>query len=119
MEKINDSQSVSCLRNRQTGLDLDLSGADSSTVGGCTFQLEFSPPANRGIPSPEAIQATSGKGNKQPVRWIRKKWTQEEKRIVMECYYRSQRKINGNQQQMHAIWRNKGMFNSRSERSNG
>ena len=41
MEKINDSQSVSSLRDRQTGLDPDLSRAGSSTVNGRTSQLEF------------------------------------------------------------------------------
>ena len=76
-------------------MDLDPSGADSSTVGCCTAQLEFDSAANRGIPSLEAIQAISGKGNKQPVRWIRKKRTQEENAIVMERYYRSKPKING------------------------
>ena len=29
----------------------------------------------------------------------------------MEFYYRSKPKINGYQQQMHAIWRDNGMFN--------
>ena len=72
MRKINDSQSVSSPRYLQNGLDLDLSGAESSTVRGLTFQLEFDSDTNRGIPSPETIQANSGKGNKQPVRRFRK-----------------------------------------------
>ena len=38
MEKINDPQSAGNLRDRQTGLDLDPSGADISTVSGCTIQ---------------------------------------------------------------------------------
>ena len=29
----------------------------------------------------------------------------------MKCYYRSKPKINGCRQRMHAIWRDKGMFN--------
>ena len=95
MEKINDSQSVSSLRNWRTGLDPNPSRADSSIVSGHISQLEFDSPTNRGIPSSEAIQANSVKGNKQPVRRIRKKWTQEENRIVMECYYKSKPKING------------------------
>ena len=73
MEKTNDSQSVSSLRDQLTGLDPDPSGADSSTVSGRTSQLEFDGATNRGIPSPETIQATSGNGNKQPVRRIRKR----------------------------------------------
>ena len=64
MEKINNSQSVSSLRDRRTGLDPDPSGADSSIVGGRTSHLEFDSATNRGIPSPEAIQANSAKGNK-------------------------------------------------------
>ena len=104
MKKINDSQSVSSLRDRQTELDPDPGGADSSTGSGCTSQLEFDSATNRGIPSPEAIQVSSGKGNKQPVWRIRKKWRQEN-RIVMECYYRSKPKINGYRQRMHAIWK--------------
>ena len=70
MEKINNSQYVSSLRDQQTGLDLDLSGAESFTVSGRTSQLEFDSATNRGIPSPEAFHTNSGKGNKQPVRRI-------------------------------------------------
>ena len=64
MQKINNSKSVSSLRDQQTGLDPNWSGADSSTASCCTSQLEFDSATNREIPSPEAIQATSGKGNK-------------------------------------------------------
>ena len=70
MEKINDSKSVSSLRDWQTGLDPDPSRAKSSTVSARTSQLEFDAPTNREIPSPEAIQGTFGKGNQQPVRRI-------------------------------------------------
>ena len=70
MKKMNNSQSVSDLRDQSTGLHPDWSGADSSTVSGRTFQLEFDSATNRGIPSPEAIQANSGKENKQPERKI-------------------------------------------------
>ena len=41
MEKINDSQFVSILRDWQTGLDQDPSEAERSTVSRPTFQLEF------------------------------------------------------------------------------
>ena len=34
----------------------------------------------------------------------------------MECYYRSKLKINGYRQQMHAIWRDKVMFNITEQR---
>ena len=50
------------------------------------------------------------------MRRIKKKWTQEENRIVMECYRRSKRKINWYRQRMHAIWRDKGIFNITEQR---
>ena len=62
--KNNDSLSANSLRDRRTGLDQNPSGADSSTVSGCTSHLEFDSGTNREIPLPEAIQANSGKGNK-------------------------------------------------------
>ena len=70
----------------ELGLNPEPSGADSSAISGCTFQLEFDSANKRGIPSPESIQANSGTGNKQPVTRIKKKQTQEENRIVIECY---------------------------------
>ena len=73
MEKINNSQSVSSQRDWQTGLDPDLSRADNFTVSSRTSQLEFDSATNRGIPSPEAIQANSNKCHKQPVTRIWKK----------------------------------------------
>ena len=105
MEKVNDSQSVSSLRDRRTGLDPDLSGADSFIVSGRTSQLEF----HSGTTREKSLHLKLFK-QLLPVRRIRKKWTQEEDRIVMECYCRSKPKNNGYQQQMHAIWRDKGMF---------
>ena len=111
MEKINDSKSFSSLRDQRIGLDPDPSGTDSSAVSGCTSQLKFDSASNRGISSTEAVQGNPGKDNTQSVRGIRKKWTQEGNRMVMECYYRSKPKINGYRQQMHAIWRDKGLFN--------
>ena len=87
MEKINNSRSASSLRDRQTGMYPDPSGADSSPVSGRTSQLESDSATNKGIPSPKAIHANPDKGSKQGVRRIRKKWTQERNRIVMECYY--------------------------------
>ena len=72
MEKINNSQYVSSFRDQRTGLYPDPTGADSSTFSGHTSQLEFNSATNIGIPSPEATQATSGKGNKEPVKRIQK-----------------------------------------------
>ena len=66
MEKIDDSQSVTSLRDWQNGLDADLSGAGSFTVSRDISLLNFGFDTNRRNPSPEAIQANSDKGNKQP-----------------------------------------------------
>ena len=72
MEKSNDPESVSSLRDQLTGLDSHTIESDKSTVGGRTYQLEFYGATNRRIRSPKAIQASSGKVNKQPVRRIQK-----------------------------------------------
>ena len=56
MEIVNGSQSLNNLRDRQTGLDPDPSGADSFTVCGCTYQLKFYFATNREIPSTETMQ---------------------------------------------------------------
>ena len=79
-------------------------------------QLKFDSTTNRRISSPEAIQANSGRENKQTVRRIRKNWTQEENRIVMESYYRNKPNIDGYRQRMYAIWKDKGMFNITKQR---
>ena len=57
-------------RDRWTGLDPDLRGADSLHVSGCTPQLEFDAAAsiaiNGRIPISEGLPAASGKGKFQP-----------------------------------------------------
>ena len=57
------------LRDRQTGLDPDVSRADSLHVSGCTPQLEFdattSIATNGRIPISKGQQASSGKGKFQ------------------------------------------------------
>ena len=57
------------LRDRQTGLDPDPSGADSVHVSDCTPQLEFdaatSITTNGGIPISEGLQAASSKATFQ------------------------------------------------------
>ena len=67
MKKIKDSQSVSRLRDGRTGLDPEPSWADSSTVSGCTSQLEFDPATNRGIPSPEGEGVFEKSGLKKKI----------------------------------------------------
>ena len=58
------------LRDRQSGLDPDPSGADSLHVSGCTPQLEFDAASSivttGRIPISEGLQATFGKGKFQP-----------------------------------------------------
>ena len=43
-------------------------------------------------------------------RRIRRKWSQEDNRIVMECYYRSEPGRIGYRKRMHNIWTSKDMF---------
>ena len=74
MDSNNDSNFIGgfagSLRDRQTGLDPDPSGADSLHVSGCTPQLEFDAATNIAIdgriPLSEGLQAASGKGKFQP-----------------------------------------------------
>ena len=40
----------------------------------------------------------------------RRKWTQEENRIVMECFYQSNPDSYGYRKRMHNIWTEKNMF---------
>ena len=44
-------------------------------------------------------------------RKTRRKWSQEENRVIMQCYYRSEYETNGYRKRMHAIWNGMGMFN--------
>ena len=43
-------------------------------------------------------------------RRIRRKWSQDDNRIVMECYYRNELGRIGYRKRMHSIWANKDMF---------
>ena len=44
-------------------------------------------------------------------RTTRRKWSQEENIVVMQCYYRSEYGRNGCTNRMHVIWNEMGMFN--------
>ena len=44
-------------------------------------------------------------------RTTRRKWYQEEKRVVIQCYYRSEYGRNRYRKRTHAIWNEMGMFN--------
>ena len=74
MDTNNDSNFIGgfagSLRDRRTGLDPDLSGANSLHVSGCTPHAEFdvatSIAINGRIPISEGLQASSGKGKFQP-----------------------------------------------------
>ena len=44
-------------------------------------------------------------------RTMRRKWSQEQNRVVMKCYYRSECGRNEYRKRMHVIWNEMGMFN--------
>ena len=46
----------------------------------------------------------------------RKKWSQEENRVVMQNSYRSEYGTNGYKKRMHVIWNEMGMFNVTEQR---
>ena len=43
-------------------------------------------------------------------RTTRRKWSQEENRVVIQCCYRSEYRRNGYRKRRHAIWNEMGMF---------
>ena len=43
---------------------------------------------------------------------MRRKWSQEENRAVIQCYNRSGYGRNGYRKRMHAIWNEMGIFNA-------
>ena len=47
---------------------------------------------------------------KATARRTRRKWSQDENRIVMECYYSSEPGGNGYRKRMHSMWISSGMF---------
>ena len=132
MDCENDLISVSSLRDRQTGLDPDPSGAVSVTDSSCTPQLEVDTATSRRIPLSEVIQATSSSGNEMPegaggasgcggkrAKKARKegmrgkckeKWTDHERRMLWECYVRSGgKKAGGYIQKLKDMWNRKGL----------
>ena len=52
-------------------------------------------------------------------RRIRKKWSYEENRIVMECFFRSNPKVFGYRKKMHDLWKDLGMFQISVMSNNG
>ena len=47
---------------------------------------------------------------------MRRKWSQEENKVVMQCYYRNEYGKNGYRKRMHAIWNEIGMLNVTEQR---
>ena len=86
----NNRDSVSNLRDWQTGLDPDTGWADSPTVSSFTFQLEFDTTTNTRTPLPICSSATSGRGEKQQSKKKIQRKGLKENGNVMECYYRSE-----------------------------
>ena len=55
-------------------------------------------------------QGNIGRRHGNPVISKRRKWTSQEKKIVMECYLLSQPKIKGYRKRMLILWHQKGKF---------
>ena len=89
MENNNDLLSVISLRDQQTGMDPDSSGAESLIVSGCTPQLEFDAATNRRTPLLEVPQATFSKVKNQPGDNRRTKWSKNMNKLVMQHYFKS------------------------------
>ena len=55
-------------------------------------------------------QGNIGRHHANPVISKRRKWTSQEKKIVMECYLLTEPKIRGYRKRMLSLWQQKGMF---------
>ena len=55
-------------------------------------------------------QGKIGRHHANPVISKRRKWTSQENKIVMECYFLSEPKIRGYRKRMLSLWLQKGMF---------
>ena len=60
--------------------------------------------------SSTAMQRGPGCHYATAVRSMRRKWSQEGNRVVMECYYRSERGVRGYRKRMHDLWIAKDLF---------
>ena len=70
------------------------------------FQLtEQGPSSGRCSP-----QRNIGRHHANPVISKTRKWTSQENKIVMECYFLSEPKIRGYRKHMLSLWLQKGMF---------
>ena len=65
---------------------------------------QTSPGSTRSAPDTE-VSGCSGEKWATGTKSTRRKWTQEDNRCVMACYYQSQPEIRGYRKRMHAIWR--------------
>ena len=52
-------------------------------------------------------------------RTMKRKWSQEENRVVMQCYYRNEYGRNGYRKRMHVIWNEMGISEKRIEENMG
>ena len=55
-------------------------------------------------------QGNIGRHHANSVINTRRKWTSQDNRIVMECYFPSEPKIRGYRKRMLSLWHQKGMF---------
>ena len=57
-----------------------------------------------------AMKRGPGRHYATAVRSMRRKWSQEDNRVVMECYYRSEPGVRGYRKRMHDLWIGKDLF---------
>ena len=76
--------------------------------------------SNEGLPPGRCPSGEEdGPGHHQTIadrRATRRTWSQEENRVVMQCYYRSEYGRNGYRNRMRVIWNEMGMFSVTEQR---
>ena len=88
------------------------SSIENNDVNGAGTSCE-SPSSGRCSP---AQQRGPGRHSTTAARRTRRKWSQEENRTVMECFYLSSPKRRGYRKRMHELWKRKGTFDITEQR---
>ena len=76
-------------------------GDESLSPGRCPVEMQHGPGRHHAT----AVRSTR-----------RRKWSQEENRVVMECYYRSEPRVKGYRKRMHDLWIAKDLFIATEQR---
>ena len=84
----------------------DVNGAGTSCEGPSSGRC---PTGEQRGPGRQSSTANNGKTK-------RRKWTQNDNRIVMECYFKSDPSIIGYIERMYAIWKSMEMFEVSEQR---